>query len=340
MAVKMKTIWIVLNTTLVVLLVGTLVWLANGPSVGTPTKKRTETPPVEPPGPVLRIGLTPERDIYAHSSRYRLLGDYLSSRLNRQVKFVTLSDYEGVLSDFSEKKIDGAFLGSLVGLLAIDRLGAKTVVKPERSDGGSGYRGVIFVRDDSPIKKMSDLAGRTIAMVRTTTAGHIFPGCMMMQTGLWERSDHPTIKWLGTHDDVATCVMEGKADVGAIKNLRLDALLAGHSEWKIRRLATSKEVPNNALLLRNDVAEELGPKLSAALLGMNSDPQGREALEALDIARFIPCRQIDYISVYGMVECVLPAWKNVGVPGAAPRRPANWPKPDPKEQHRCYDESS
>jgi len=340
MAVGMKTVWIVLNTTLVVLLVGTLVWLAGGPPVGPPKKTGDETDPTAQGGAVLRLGLTPERDIFAHKSRYRQLADYLSNRLNRPVELVTLSTYEGVLKDFAEKEIDGAFLGSLVAVLAIDRLEAKVIVKPERRDGSSSYQGVIFVRDDSPVKQVSDLAGRTIAMVRTTTAGHVFPACMLIQTGLWQRSDQPRIIWLGTHDDVATSVMEGKADVGAVKDLRLDALLEMHSEWKIRRLATSKRVPNNALILRSDLAENLGPKLSKALLAMDSDDQGRKALKAMDVMRFVPCRHIDYSSVYDMVECVLPAWKQIGIPGAVPRRPAGWPKHDPKERQRCYEESS
>ena len=340
MAVKMKTVWIVLNTTLVVLLVGTLVWVANGPFAGPPKREERPAPPPEQPGAVLRLGLTPDRDIFAHRNRYRQLVDYLSNRLNRPVKLVTLSTYELVLKDFAEKEIDGAFLGSLVAVLAMDRLDAKVIVKPERRDGSSSYHGVIFVRDDSPIRDLDDLAGGTIAMVRTTTAGHVFPACMMMRTGLWERSDQPRIIWMGTHDDVATSVMEGTADVGAVKDLRLDALLETHSEWNIRRLTTSKRMPNNALILRSDLAEDLGPKLSNALLAMDSDDQGRKALKAMDVVRFVPCRQVDYSSVYDMVECVLPAWKQIGIPGPVPRRPAGWPKRDPKEQQRCYEESS
>jgi len=339
MAIKTKTVWIVLNTTLVVLLVGILVWLANGPTAAPP-KTGDGTGPVEHTGSVLRLGLTPERDIFVHSNRYRQLANYLSNRLNRPVKLVTLSTYEGILDDFAEKKIDGAFLGSLVAVLAMDRLDAKAIVKPERPDGCSSYHGIIFVRDDSPIKTLDDLGGRTIAVVRTTTAGHIFPGCVLMKTRLWGRSNQPKLTWLGTHDDVVASVIEGKVDVGAVKNLRLDALLEANREWKVRRLATSKGVPNNALILRSDLAEDLGPELSKALLAMDSDDQGREALKAMDVTRFVPCSQIDYASVYDMLECILPAWKQIGIPGIMPRRPVDWPKPDPKELQRCYEESS
>ena len=339
MIMKMKTAWIVLNTSLVVLLVGALMWLASIPRQSPPDLTDPGKGLAKPDGAVLRLGLTPERDILAHSNRYRGLADYISRRLGRPVQLVTVNTYEGVLKDFEEKKIEGAFLGSLVAALAIDRLGARPIIKPQRDDGSSSYHGVIFVRDDSPITRVTQLAGRSIAMVRTTTAGHIFPGCVIMRLGLWERPDQPRITWLGTHDDVAMQVMEGRADVGAIKNLRLEALLKSHPEWTIRRLARGKDVPNNALVLRGDVAGDLGPTLSNVLLTMGANPQGQAALRDMGVVRFVPCKHIDFLPLYNMVDCVLPAWKQIGVPGPPPRRPESWPRLDPKVSQPCYVEN-
>ena len=73
--------------------------------------------------------------------------------------------------------------------------------------------------------------------------------------------------WVGTHDDVVSEVMAGRADGGAVKNLRLDVLLKEHPDWKIRRLAEGKEVPNNALLVRSDVADGLGTRVQGGPAG-------------------------------------------------------------------------
>ena len=344
MIIRPKTIWIMLNASLVALLVGALVWLANSPrhksSPDAGSGPRSGAP--NPTEPALRLGITPERNIFAIKRRYGPLKQYLSKRLGRPVEFATVNTYEGVLKDFAEKQIDGAFLGSLVGVLAMDRLGAKPIVVPQRPDGGTSYHGVAFVRADSPVKRLAGLAGRSIAMVRTTTAGHIFPGCVLMKQGLWDRPDQPRIIWLGTHDDVVTHVMEGRADVGAVKNLRLDALLQSHPEWKIRRLAVGRDVPNNALVLRKDLVEKLGPTLSQILLEMDADPKGREALKAMGVVRFVTCTHMHFEPVYRMTECVTPAWKQIGVPGAPPARPSTWPEITPQErkQYKCYEESS
>ncbi len=337
MKVRMKIVWVILNVTLVGLVLGILFWLTTTPWSDSDKPIVTTTMPTQPSGPPLRIGLIPERDIFKQRKRYRALRDYLSDRLNRRVELATLNTYAAVLRDFAEKKIDGAFLGSLVALLTMDRFGAMVVAKPELPGGVSTYHGVLFVRDDSPVRQLEQLSGRSIGMVRTTTAGHLFGGCLILQLKLWGQPEQPRIVWVGTHDDVALKVMEGQLDAGAIKNLRLDAQMRLHPEWKVRILAKGKPVPSNGLILRKDVFGQLGPKLSQILLNMNDDAQGRKTLAAMGVTRFLPCRHEDYAAIYNMVECILPKWDEIGVPGIAPKRPSHWPKPGPEASHLCYD---
>jgi len=287
--------------------------------------------------PVLRIGLIPERDVFEQRRRYRALADYLSGRLGGRVDLVTHRTYRGILQDFEDKRVDAAFLGSFVTVLAMDRLGVKVLAKPVLADGISTYHGVIFVPQGSPIRKLEDLSGRSIAAVRTTTAGQLFAVCAMTRLGLLEPPSRPKVVWLGTHDDVARKVMDGECDAGAIKNLRLDALARSHPAWKIRRLAGGRCVPNNALCLRADVAGRLGAKLSEILLNMARTPQGREALRAIGARHFAPCQAEDYEPIYDMAECIGPAWEQLGESDPLPRRPADWPKPDPTKPRRCYD---
>ncbi|MHC4985386.1 MAG: phosphate/phosphite/phosphonate ABC transporter substrate-binding protein [Planctomycetota bacterium] len=339
MKTRTKVIWIVLNTTLVVLLVGVLVWLAHQPE-RAPKNNGSGTDDADAPSEAtLRIGLIPERDIFEQHRRYEALAGYLSARLDGPVKLVTLSTYEAALQDFRDRKIDGAFLGSLVAVLAMDRLGAKSLVKPELLDGTSTYHGVIFVRDDSPIETLDDLKGQQIAMVRTTTAGHVFPGCVLMKLNLLDEFQMPNIVWVGTHDDVVEMVVEGQVAAGAVKNLRLDAALAAHPDWRIRELATGECVPNNALLLRSDISSELAEQISEILMAMPSDPRGRETLETMGVKRFLPCRAQEYAAVYDMVECIRPLWDIIGVPGPAPTRPSDWPQTDCEEDGLCYVEN-
>jgi len=333
----MKIVWIFLLVSLVILVISLVFVLSQLPPSTRDNAPLTTTKPNQSAQAPLRIGLIPERDVFQQRKRYRVLAEYLSIKLDRPVELVMMHTYATVLKDFDEKNIECAFLGSLVSVLAMDRLGAKVVVKPELANGVSSYHGVIFVRADSPITKVEQLAGHSIGMVRTTTAGHVFPGCVLMQEKLFGRADEPSIVWIGTHDDVARQVMDSQIDVGAIKNLRLDALEKQNPYWKIRRLVRGKCVPSNALLVRGDIAVELGGKLSKILLKMDSDPQGRKTLDTMGMKRFVPCPPQEYAPVYDMTECIEPAWGKIGVPGSMPKRPADWPKPENVETRKCYD---
>jgi len=317
---RMYLVWAALSSSLLALMLVGLFWLANRPgSEPSPQPASTTAPALA--GPPVRIGLMPERDIFAMRRRYKVLADYVAARLGRPVVLSTTNTYEGMLRDFEDSQIELAFAGSLVAAMAMDRYGAKVLVKPELPGGISTYRGVIFVRADSPVTKIAQLKSKIVAMLRTTTAGNLFPSCQMARMGVLGKPDAFKPLWVGTHDDVANEVLAGRADAGAIKNLRLDALLQEHPDWKIRRLVESKEVPNNALLVRADLAESLGPRIREILLTMDGEAQGRQALQGFGAVRFIPCMQEQYRLIYCMAEHIGPAWSVIGIDGPPPRTP-------------------
>jgi phosphonate transport system substrate-binding protein len=326
----MKQLWVVLTVVLVVVLtvvlvalvVGLIAWLwqmppgheSNGRVIAPLAAAADQTP--------LHIGLVPERDIFQLRKRYLALTGYLSKRLGRPVDVVTVNTYQAVLQDFAEKKIDAAFLGSLVAVLTVDRMGARVLVKPVDEAGVSTYRGVIFVKPDSPIQRIEDLAGRSVAMVKTTYAGELFPLWEMHRTGINHGATPPRKVWVGTHDDVISETLSGRVEAGAVKNLRLEAFEATHPDAKLRRLATSAPVPNDAFVVRADLAETLGAQLKDVMLAMDKDPEGAKALAAFGAVRFVPCSTQEYAPIYDIVEGLGDHWDRLGIEGPPPKRPS------------------
>ena len=111
-------------------------------------------------GEPVRIGLIPERDIFRLRKRYKVLAEYLSTKLDRPVTLSTTNTYDGMLRDFGDRKIELAFAGSLVAALAIDRQDARPLLKPELPGGISTYHGVVFVRADSPVTEPRTARGQ------------------------------------------------------------------------------------------------------------------------------------------------------------------------------------
>lgn len=309
---------------MLVLVIGLLVWLGQMPAAHDPSLLAV-TQPATAHAPPLRIGLIPERDVFAQRKRYQSLADYLSRKLDRPVELSTTPSYQGMLKDLREGKVDCAFVGSLLAVLAVDRLDAQVLVRPETRSGSSTYRGVIIVPQDSTIRSIADLPGHSIAMVRTTTGGNLFPIYEMTRQQFLNGPDAPKIVWVGTHDDAILELLDRRADVAALKDIRLDDFEARHPDIRFRRLASSDPVPENSLVLRRDAAATLGPKLRDVLLNCAADPEAKSMLATMGIARFIPTDIGEYGPIYDMIEAMGPAWDRIGVDGAPPRRPTTAP---------------
>jgi phosphonate transport system substrate-binding protein len=310
----MRIGWIIMSAVVVIAAIGLALWLGSSPA---PTSASDPAPPADTGLEPLRLALVPERDIFEQRRRYQRLADYLAERLQHPVEVVTENTYEGVLQDFETDAIDGAFLGSFVSVLAMDRYAARVLAKPEIAEGITTYQGVIFTLVESPIQSLEQMAGQSIAMVKGTTAGDLFPIAEMKRLGILSQAGMPTIRWVGTHDEVIREVIAGNVELGAAKNLRLDAYESANA-GRIRRLATSDPVPNNALLVDAETAEIWGERLQQTLLSMNSHPEGRQVLGEFGALRFVDCAPEEYEAVRVMIDLVGADWGAVGVLGPAP----------------------
>jgi phosphate/phosphite/phosphonate ABC transporter binding protein len=276
----------------------------------------------------IRLDITPERNPIEQMRRYKVLGAYLTARLGRRVEISVVNTYEAVLADMREQEVEGAFLGSLVAVLAIDRLGAQVTVKQQMPEGTAMYRGVVIVPEGSPIKTIADLSGHSLGMIRATTAGELYPLCLLKHAGLLALAtpgspgNGPRIVWAGTHDEAIQSVGEGRLEAAAVKDERLTALLGANPHWKLRQIVQpSGAVPNNALVLRREVAAELGPRLSGVLLAMDNDTEGRLALAQMGVVRFVACEASEFAPIYDMAQQLGADWKRMSVGGDPPRRP-------------------
>jgi len=285
------------------------------------------------PAVTFRLGLVPDRNISEQRQAFRALAAYLEThvRLNRRmstegaapalhVELVTSTNYASILKDFHDGDVDGAFLGSLVALLAVDRCGAQVVAKSENQAGLDTYAGVLFVSENSPITSLAGLRGKKLAGVRTTMAGSIYPLFAFDRAGV-DAAALPELVWCGTHDDVIDEVIAGHVDAGAVKDVRLNAYEREHAGVKFRRLGSGPRAPDNALVVGSNTPADLRDALLAALLAMRQDSQAEPVLEKLGLNGFAACELSEYAGLYDMIESLGPRWAATGIDGRAPHRP-------------------
>ena len=255
-----------------------------------------------------RLGLIPERNLFHQMDRYEPLAAYLSTRVGVKVELKVLPRYADVIDGFVSSDLDGAFLGSLGGALALVRLGVEPLARPERTDGTSTYRGLIIVRKDSGIATGADMKGKRFVFVDTmTTAGWLLPLHYFKDQGVDDyRSWFKEFYFAGTHDGAIVDVLEGRADVGGAKSTVFDAL--ANDDPRISKelsiLAKSPEVPANGLFVRKGIDGTLKNRLKLVLLGMGQDEESKKALSALGASKFVESTPQDYKTVFEFAESV------------------------------------
>ena len=280
-----------------VLLVG-LVLLSSMVIAGC-NKDRAGGP--RPQQQVFRLGLVPEQSMFKQVHRYEPLAEYLSRRLNRNVILSVLPGYDKALSSFAAKELDGAFLGSMVYILAHARFGVEAIVRPENPDGTSSYYGVLFVRKDSNIRSVREMKGKRLALVdRNTLAGYLLPLAYFKKNGVDYATYLGESYFAGTHEDVIHDVLDRKADIGAAKSTVLTQLAAEDARVKndLLILARTPLLPEGCLAVRRGLDATVKEQLRSVLLNMQDDREWAGILQEFKARRFIETKDSDFSSVY------------------------------------------
>jgi phosphonate transport system substrate-binding protein len=250
----------------------------------------------------LLIGLIPEQNVFRQRERYQILKKYLFDRLGITVNFTSLSRYGNLIEHFTAEKLDGAFFGSFTYALAHHQLGVEPLARPVNLDGTSTYHGYIFVRKDSGIRTAADMKGKRFAFVeRATLAGYVFPLAYFKGNGISNLHAYLGESFFaGSHDAAILSVLNKEADIGAAKNTIYDQMSAENPriEKELVILAASSVVPQNCLAVRNNLDPELKNALQQALLDMDKNDEGKEALRRFGARGFIETKDNDYEYLY------------------------------------------
>jgi len=244
------------------------------------------------------IGLSPEQNIFKEVERYTPLADYLTKKCGFDVRIKVLTRYGEAAEDFTRQEIDAAFIGSYAYVLAHRKFGVEPLARAERLNGSSVYHGLLFVRQDSGIRSVNDMRGKSFAFVDAETlAGYLLPLVYLRTHGIRDyKAFLGETYFTGTHEDAIYDVLNRKADIGAAKSTIYHRLEQedGRIERELKILSRSPDVPDFSLAVRRDLDPLVRTAVTRALLKMDADPEGKEVLKSLGARRFIPTTDKEY----------------------------------------------
>ncbi len=214
----------------------------------------------------LSMGRAPS--MQGSASRWQPLANYIGEAVGASIEVRTAESYEQFEKELMVGKYDLVNAGPL--LCSKVEKQYVPVVRVERQ-GTPTYLGLIFAKRSSGLSSITDLRGKTLALVsRYSTSGGLYVLQALLEAGLKPDKD-VRIVWTGSHAAVAEAVKSGKADAGGCFEDCRDLAWRDHREKvkKTRILAYTAEIPAEMILVRRTLKKEIRQVLRSAMLRAN-----------------------------------------------------------------------
>lgn len=253
--------------------------------------------------PDFRLGVVderPERPDYMLGQMgplHRVLSERLAARGVRSGPLVIAADLPDMASRLRAGTVDGVIEGVMPTLALERRTGAVDPAVLVWRKGQREYSSVFFVRADSDVEALGDLAGRTIVFEapRSTSAFYV-PMATLLEHGLDPRPAGPQAggdgvvryRFAGSELNQAYWVHRGEGDAGAFNDgdwARTPARLRDD----LRIIHITPPLPRWLFSFREPVPPAVRRAVMEVLTHLHEDAEGRAALEAASrIALFEP----------------------------------------------------
>lgn len=166
------------------------------------------------------------------------------------------------------------------------------------------FRGIILVRRDSGIKKVTDLKGKAVSYpAATALAATMLPQYYLHTHGININADIEN-RYVGSQESSIMNVLLGHVAAGATWPVpwqifsKEKPALARQLEIKWQ----TKTLQNNGWVVRKDVPGAVAAKFAAALFRLNQDAQGKILLARIPVSRFEAANDATYQPVRAFLE--------------------------------------
>lgn len=252
----------------------------------------------------LILGIFPRLNATETTRRYTPLANYLGERLDRKVILVTSRDFDSFWRGIEEQRYDIVLYNQYHYIRS-----AKTyqVIAHNKEFGKSTIAGVLYVRKDSGITRLTQLRGRTVLFGGGEDAmiGYIAPLYMMLRAGV-KRGEfksqfavNPLNSIIGVYRKQADAAGSGDMVVGqpGVANaINIDELTA---------LAVSEQLLHLPWAVKRTMPARLRESIRSILVDLENGEAGREVLKTAVLTGIGKADDKDYEPARRMVRAVM-----------------------------------
>ncbi len=252
----------------------------------------------------VKFFFVPSVDVRVLEDNSKLIKKFLEKETPYKFEVSVPTSFISVVEAFGTGRADVAALNTYGYVLAHEKYGVQALLTTVRN-GESTYRAQFIAKADGPIKKVEDIEGKRMAFVDpASTSGYILPMKYLKDRKIKPKETVFAMR----HDNVVTMIYQGQVDAGATfyvsptKEGIQDARMLVKSQYpnvekEIKIIGMSDPIPNDPVVFRKDMPEEMKKKIADALIRFVETPEGKEALSRLSgVTGLIPATDRDYES--------------------------------------------
>ncbi len=255
-------------------------------------------------GKQFRLGLISDKPV-GRIKEYAPLAEYTAKRLNKfgitSGKIVVAKNVDQMLDKIRKKEVDVVFESAFSTIEMMKEAGMKPSLLVWKK-GNREYSSVIFVKNDSPIRQLSDLRGKTIVFEDPkSTSAYLLPKADLGRRGISvlpmdeKGNDAASVRYVfaGEETNQAFWVIQEKADAGAFSSDDWNELAEGVKR-ELRVIHETKPAPRFIVSFHPAMPVELSKAASSAFIEMDRDPEGNKLLKkAAGIQKIEPLSDSD-----------------------------------------------
>lgn len=248
----------------------------------------------------LTFGILPIGGPSESLDAWRPMLDDMSIALDRPIRSISVSTYEGLAAAIAEERVDVAFVSGRLALDAVSHNGMQVVAQLTRGDGSHGYYAVLLVPKASPIHTLGDLCdqaghwryarGEALSM-----SGYLVPETQVFASRGLDSDTFFASVVIDNHQNNALLVANNEVDVATNNTADLERFSQHFPDQyaRLRVLWKSSLIPHAVIITRRG----LSPELNTAIIDFVTHyaKHGRDAASELaklklihDISGFAP----------------------------------------------------
>ena len=241
--------------------------------------------------PVVILGFMQPIGTMVTTKAHQPLLDYLTAETPYRFRVLFSTDSERQVGVLEERLVEMAHLEVVSYLEAHRQFGAVPLVKTLNRDGEPVARSVFVVREDSPLRDVTDLRGRSLALGSFhSTLSHLIPRHELLRAGV-SVEDLGALEHFDNDEAVADAVLGGRFDAGAVE----DAVAYRYREKGLGVLHVSDPIPTAPLVIRGDLPQRVSRAIREALLKLDfHQAKNRQHWDEAIRYGFAPATDSDY----------------------------------------------